>query len=382
MKIDVKFAGLLAVGAVATSAVVVLATQGGGKGKEAAESDPFLGTGKAAPAGTGNGAGTGAGAGSGSGSGSGIGQPAPAMPLPSSYQRIACPTATVTVHGAVQLQEKLNTAAPGDVIRLAPGRYAGQFSSQKSGTRAKPIFVCGTPQSVLDGGSVSKGYGFHLENASHWRLIGFTVTRSQKGVMLDGTSGTVVQGLNVHDVGDEAVHLRDFSTGNAVQYNMINRTGRANPRFGEGVYLGSSHNNWGRLTQGRPDASDANLVAGNRITATAEAVDIKEGTSGGRLVGNVFDGSQLSGGSVNDSWVDAKGNGYVIEGNRGSRTLKDGFQTHEESKGWGTGNVFRRNVIDLGGGKGVGIFLGSDGNTVACDNRVTGGQLINKGKCS
>ena len=69
MKIDVKFAGLLAVGAVATSAVVVLATQGGGKGKEAAESDPFLGTGKAAPAGTGNGAGTGAGAGSGSGSG-------------------------------------------------------------------------------------------------------------------------------------------------------------------------------------------------------------------------------------------------------------------------------------------------------------------------
>ncbi|WP_131737868.1 NosD domain-containing protein [Actinomadura roseirufa] len=383
---NLKFAGVLAAGAAATVAAVLLATGGGdgGSGEKTSGDDPGAGAGLGAGAGA-EGAGAGTtppGEGTGPGGAAALSRPGETLPLPAGGGRVACPKPTVTVHNAMQLQERLNTAQPGQVIGLAPGTYTGQFSSQRSGSAGKPIFVCGTPRSVLDGGNTSKGYGFHLEGASHWRLIGFTVQRSQKGVMLDGSSGSVVQGLTVRDTGDEAVHLRRFSTGNAVQFNTISGTGRRNPRFGEGVYLGSSHNNWGALTQGQPDRSDNNLVAANRIQATAEAVDIKEGTSGGRLSGNVFDGSKLSGDGVNDSWVDAKGNNYVIEDNRGARTVADGFQTHEEYRGWGTGNVFRRNVIDLGGGKGVGIGLHSDGNTVACDNKVTGGQLTNKGKCS
>ncbi|MEV5826664.1 hypothetical protein AB0L25_13895 [Spirillospora sp. NPDC052242] len=377
MKIDLKFTGILVAGAVATSALVVLATGSGDDPKDvpaggdivAPPSDDLTSVRPGGP--------TGAGAGAGAGDPGG-GQ---RFPLPTSDERISCPEPTVTVSDGVKLQEALNVAEPGTVIQLAPGTFTGQFLSQKSGTKDRPIFVCGTPKSILDGGGTGEGYGFHLQDAAHWRLIGFTLQNSQKGVMFDGTGASVVQELTIRDIGDEAVHLRRFSTGNSVQYNSISRTGRENPRFGEGVYLGSSHNNWGTLTGGQPDRSDNNLVAGNKIRATAEAVDVKEGTSGGRIAGNAFDGTELSGG-FNDSWVDVKGNGYVVEDNRGAKTNADGFQTHEEYKGWGTRNVFRRNVIALGDAKGVGIRLDSAGNAVACDNRVSGGELLNTGQCS
>jgi hypothetical protein len=208
------------------------------------------------------------------------------------------------------------------------------------------------------------------------------VQNSQKGIMADRTSASIIQGLTVHDIGDEAIHLRNFSTGNIVQYSKIYNTGLRRAKFGEGVYLGSAKSNWGKYSGGRMDQSDRNLVRGNVIRATAEAVDIKEGTSGGRLVGNIFDGSALGGDEVNDSWVDVKGNNYVIENNTGKKTPQDGFQTHEIIDGWGTGNVFRKNRIDLAGGRGVGINDTAGGNTIACDNKVIGGRLTNKGNCS
>ena len=384
MAIDWKFTGLLAAGAVATSVVVLVLTgdDGDGPADPASGEGPVPATSAAGTAPQAPGATGPAGAPPDAGGVPGGGPP-PVLPLPAPGPRLTCPNATTTVSTPVELQEKLNDARPGEVIELAPGVYKGQYRTQRSGTADKPIWVCGPAQAVLDGGNADKGYGFHLEGASHWRLVGFTVRNSQKGVMLDASSGSIIQGLTVHDIGDEAIHLRRFSTGNAVTYNTITDTGKSNPRFGEGVYLGSSHKNWGRLTQGQPDKSDNNLVADNRIHGTtAEAVDIKEGTSGGRITGNVFDGSRLSGDKVNDSWVDVKGNNYLIDGNRGTRTVADGFQAHEEYRGWGTGNTFRGNVIDLGGGRGVGINLVSGGNRVTCDNRVTGGRLLNKGACS
>lgn len=55
--------------------------------------------------------------------------------------------------------------------------------------------------------------------------------------------------------------------------------------------------------------------------------------------GNNLDGSSLTGDP--DSWVDVKGNGWLIEENSGANSTQDGFQTHEILDGWGTDNVFR-----------------------------------------
>ncbi|GIH21810.1 hypothetical protein Aph01nite_01200 [Acrocarpospora phusangensis] len=309
-------------------------------------------------------------------------QEPPAIAVPTGDGMIECPDATVTVSDSAGLTEALAAAEPGTVIHLEPGVYLGKFVATTPGTKDDPIFVCGTAEAIIDGGGVKKGYAFHLNGVDHWRLIGFSVRNSQKGVMADKTNHSIIQGLTVHHIGDEAIHLRNFSSDNVVQYCMVYATGLRREKFGEGVYLGTAESNWATFSGGQMDRSDRNLVRGNVIRATAEAIDIKEGTTGGRIVGNIFDGSVLGGSKHNDSWVDVKGNDYVIERNSGSNTNADGFQTHKIVDGWGVGNVFRANIIDLGNSGGFGINDTVGGNTIACDNKVTGGPLVKKGSCS
>jgi hypothetical protein len=101
-------------------------------------------------------------------------------------------------------------------------------------------------------------------------------------------------------------------------------------------------------------------------------VDIKEGTSNGILRGNTFDGSKLQS-DVADSWVDVKGNNWLIEGNTGTNSPNDGFQTHRILAGWGNHNTFRNNIAHVNGpGYGFALTPALD-NVVECNNTVTGG---------
>ncbi|MFE4173420.1 nitrous oxide reductase family maturation protein NosD [Streptomyces sp. NPDC056909] len=290
---------------------------------------------------------------------------------PAPTAEVDCPPASVTVTDAPSLEQALEQARPGDSIRLSDGVYRGEFTAATPGTAEQPVFLCGGPGAVIDGEDIKGGYAVHLDGASYWRLAGFTVRNGQKGVMADRVRGTVIQGLTVEQIGDEAIHLRNFSSGNVVRDNTIRSTGLRKEKFGEGVYIGSAESNWCTVTDCEPDASDRNTVIGNRISGTtAESIDIKEGTTGGKVIGNTFDGSKLSG-DHNDSWVDVKGNGWLVQGNTGRHALEDGFQTHQILKGWGTGNTFKGNVAQVDG-PGFGFNLTSDGNKVTCDNKVTG----------
>ncbi|GGN33115.1 hypothetical protein GCM10011578_072620 [Streptomyces fuscichromogenes] len=284
---------------------------------------------------------------------------------------VKCPAATVTVGDAKSLKTALDQARPGDVIQMRDGVYADRFTAATPGTAARPIFLCGGPGAVIDAGDVDGGYAFHLDGASHWRLIGFTVRNGQKGVMADAVQGTVIQGLTVENIGDEGIHLRDFSSGNVVQDNTVRATGKRKETFGEGIYVGSAESNWCTVTDCKPDKSDDNVIRGNHVSdTTAESVDVKEGTTGGSLLGNTFDGAALSGGH-NDSWVDIKGNDWLIKGNVGRHSREDGFQTHQILDGWGTGNVFQGNTAQVDG-PGYGFhFAPAENNKVTCDNKAT-----------
>ena len=293
-----------------------------------------------------------------------------------------CPDATVNVSTASDLTDALAEAGPGTVIQLAETVFEGEFTATGDGTADEPITVCGTRDSVLDGGALDDGYVLHLEDASHWIIQGFTVRNGQKGVMADGTTNSVIADLNVQQIGDEAIHLRAFSTDNQVTGNEISDTGLRKPKFGEGIYVGTAESNWCDISNCEPDRSDRNTISGNTITGTtAESVDIKEGTSNGLLLDNTFDGSAIDEDGA-DSWVDVKGNGWTIDGNSGENSPLDGYQTHEIIDGWGTDNVFRNNTADVNGpGFGFSLTPARD-NVVECSNKASNaGEGISNETC-
>ncbi len=54
--------------------------------------------------------------------------------------------------------------------------------------------------------------------------------------------------------------------------------------------------NWCTITDCDPDRSDRNVISGNQISgAGSESVDIEEGTTGGAVRGNTFDGAGMTG---------------------------------------------------------------------------------------
>jgi nitrous oxidase accessory protein NosD len=284
-----------------------------------------------------------------------------------------CPAATVDVTTADELQTALDAAEPGDVIQLADGTYDGGFTATASGSEEQPIHLCGGGDAILDGGGIETGPVLHLDGATHWTILGFQLQNGQKGLMADATEGTVLGGLTIRDIGDEAIHLRAGSSDNLVVGNSISGTGLRRAEFGEGVYVGSAEEHWCDVSDCEPDASDRNRIVGNDISeTTAEAIDVKEGTTGGEISGNTFDGSGMT---EADSWVDVKGSDWLISGNTGRSSPQDGFQTHEIVDGWGTGNRFIGNSAQVDG-PGYGFALTPPlENTISCDNQVAGAAL-------
>ncbi|MBC7596432.1 MAG: right-handed parallel beta-helix repeat-containing protein [Kineosporiaceae bacterium] len=283
-----------------------------------------------------------------------------------------CPAPTQKVSTAKALTAALSAAHPGSVIQLEPGNYVGNFVAAAVGTAGSPIWLCGAATTVLDGGKTDAGYVLHLERSAYWHLLGFAVRNGQKGVVADGAANNIIEGLTVSTIGDEGIHLRSASTHNLVTGNSVTDTGRRKSKFGEGIYVGSAKSNWCKYAACQPDRSDDNTLSNNIIShTTAESIDIKEGTTGGTVVGNSFDGSGMVQSGA-DSWIDVKGDGWTISSNRGVNSVNDGFQTHEIVSGWGTGNRFSNNTLAVDG-PGFGIHLTpSLDNTVDCSNSVSG----------
>ncbi|MFJ4852888.1 right-handed parallel beta-helix repeat-containing protein [Streptomyces sp. NPDC088730] len=278
----------------------------------------------------------------------------------------------IQVSTAAQLKSALTAARPGDTIQLANGTYTGNFKATAPGTAAARITLTGSAGAVLTAGG---GYGLHLNGASYWTVKGITVSGGQKGIMADSADGVVIDSVTVHDLDMEGVHFRKSSSDGVIKNSRIYDTGHDGRGMGEGVYVGTA----GDLS----DNSDRVQILDNTIgpDVGGENIDIKEGTTGARITGNTFDGSGLTGANYDDSWVDVKGNGVLVQGNRGSRTTNNGYETHTQQSGWGCGTVFRDNTSNLSGSTGdkriafnVTNYSASCPTKVYASNTVTGGN--------
>lgn len=312
---------------------------------------------------------------------------APASPQPTSAPNgptpPPAPAGPATVSTPEELVDALATAGPGDVITLAPGTYeqdgGDRWVAAADGTQDAPVTLRGPREAVLSSDGPSGDYGLHV-TGDYWRVEGLTVANAAKGIVLDQSVGTHLVGVEVRDIGDEGVHFRWCSSDGVLRDSYVHDTGLDSPQYGEGVYVGSANSNWSKYscTDGR-DNSERVLIEGNTFSdVSAEGADLKEGTESGTLRGNTFVNVGFSGENSADSAVDAKGNGWTIEDNvvrGGSGAFLDAFQTHSVFEGYGTGNVFRGNVVEGDvPGFGIGLYPAAD-NVVDCDNSAPGAAL-------
>lgn len=289
----------------------------------------------------------------------------------------------ITVANSNQLKRALATAKPGDSIILKDGIYEGKFviEANASGTKKEPIVLTGGRNAILDAGSIETGYVLSLK-ANYWKLKGFTLKNGLKGIVADGANYNVIDGVFVTQLGEEGIHFRTFSNHNIVKNSEVTHTGKKRPGYGEAIYIGSAYSNWAKYTNGEPDKCDSNQVLNNKLGpyVTAECIDVKEGTTGGIIKGNTFEAQGITGENSADSWMDIKGNHYLIENNTGYNTqpsvLLDGYQVNCAYEGWGSYNIFKNNISNVNAdGYGINIKLKSSkgeavGNMVYTDNKV------------
>jgi hypothetical protein len=237
--------------------------------------------------------------------------------------------------------------------------------------------MCGSRAAVIETGSITnRGFALVIQ-ANYWVVDGFTVTNSLQGVRVLRGQHNIVRRLRIHSLGQEAINLKAFSSHNIVEENEIHDTGRTEPRYGEGVYVGTSDSQWCQWTDCQPDRSDSNVVRNNRIGPNigSDMVDVKAGTTGTLVAGNTFDGRGSR--TEQRAWVIVKGNDVVVENNRGTVSPLHGFEVGSE-EGWGQRALFKNNYADLAGGSGYGIRIGSGGRETAvvrCDNVVVGASM-------
>lgn len=292
---------------------------------------------------------------------------------------IPAPLRIINVSTALQLKAALLDARAGDEIVMADGTYNGKFviAPGVNGTATNPITLRGSRNAVLNAGDINTGYVLYLQS-NYWILKGFTLTNGLKGLMVDGSHYSKVDSVKIFHIGEEALHLRTFSTQNTVTRCDISETGLKTPDYGEGIYIGSAKNNWATYSNGLPDLCDSNYVIANIIgpNVTAECIDVKEGTTAGIIRGNTFNAAGITGANSGDSWIDVKGNNYLIENNIGTNPggsiFKDGYQVHVAVDGWGNNNQFKNNNCVVNAtGYGFNIQL-SGSNGTSTGNKVLG----------
>lgn len=295
--------------------------------------------------------------------------------LPSRIWRAEdCPAATVTVGTAAELKDALAKAQPGTSIRLSPGTYEGSFRLETSGTTVNPIWVCGSESSVIKPNTLVRGTGLYI-TGSDVVIAGLAISTSLKGVMVVGAHRVTIADLKISDIGDEAVHFRNSSSNGVLVGTSIARTGRTNPAFGEGVYIGTSSKNWCAYNACAVDRSNGITVVDNVLSeTTAESIEVKEGVQNTVIQGNTVT-TAVAGTSDIQSAIQVKGNDNVVTGNTITANRPFAIRVLFAGGDWGLRNVISGNSATLRSSSTAMISLATRDNFVRCTNTVAPSSL-------
>lgn len=267
-------------------------------------------------------------------------------------------TREVIVSTTEELHAALSDAKAGDEIILKEGTYLNEkwigvwavFYAEASGTADKPIVIRSEdPEhpAVLCGAAVDEKVGLRIKG-SYWEIRDLAICTASKGIFLEQSEHSIISGCEVYNIGEEAIHIIDNSSYNLVENCYVHDTGKETPKYGEGVYIGSSHK-----TEGYGYECHYNTVRGCKFgpDITADHVDIKEYTIGNLVEYCTFDGTGIAGENGGDSFVEVKGNECTVRYNTGWRNgcekMVYAFDMNVQLDGWGQNNKVYDNTVYL-----------------------------------
>ena len=274
----------------------------------------------------------------------------------------------VNVSSVEELTNAALAAKAGDTIWVAAGKYELPSSNCKNdtfvnstgrdcgliwlgadGTPENPVVLAGAdpanPPEIYSA-DVQHNYGIHV-TGDYVVLKNLKIHSFAKGVVFDNSVGSLMEDCEVYHTGNEIVHVRDSSQHVTLNRNFIHGSGFDVAQYGEGIYVGTFNKGWAssqesdrsagfwgeNASQHRYSGYDWR-VNGTKITCnvvkatTAENIDVKEGTVGGFIQGNMFIGDSTNyDGQVDydDANIDMKGASWTVTGNYFYNSLKQGL---------------------------------------------------------
>jgi hypothetical protein len=100
----------------------------------------------------------------------------------------------------------------------------------------EPITLRGSRNAILRSEDTGGDYGLSI--GDYWRIEGITVAHASKGIVLDGSIGTVIDDVEVFDIGAVGVHFRACSSGAPQQLRPRHRYRQAELRRAGTAALG------------------------------------------------------------------------------------------------------------------------------------------------
>lgn len=182
------------------------------------------------------------------------------------------------------MQHAVNTIHAGDTLYVKSGTYSGVFTISKlSGVSDKQTIVQTYPgeQVALEGLGVNTGR-IKIDSCDYLTFKGFEVTTHNQGIFITGgCSYITLDSVEVHNIGQEGIHVKENSHHIVIQNSKVYDTDKWDYN-GEGFYIGTG-------SAGPIDSTSYVTVRNCVIYNTVdEAIEFKPGTHGCIAEGNLI----------------------------------------------------------------------------------------------
>lgn len=199
------------------------------------------------------------------------------------------------------IQHALEMAQPGDTVHLAPATFEQNVVTIRDGHPDAPITITGTSESIINGQQGERIFqvfhdyitleGFTIdgrrsENSEssrdgYWNKLLYVLGQEPQS----GVVGLRVVKMNFRNAGGECLRLRYFVQYSEIAYSTFENCGiydfrqAGGGKVGEGVYVGTSSEQWDENITNEPDQTAFNWIHHNHFeTYGNECVEMKEGT--------------------------------------------------------------------------------------------------------